>query len=259
MHLRRLAPIALLISTVLGLAACGGSAAPTTAASTAAGSPGAAPSASQSPSPSPTPTPTAASKMYTTTELAAIVSGARDAQGKRLTSIPAAELEKGIAASKEMMSGVVITPKACAVVADSNAQIPPGSVFAGGTSQSTTVRAVTVLTLVAFKDPEVLAKNVETSVANNKKCENFTLEMQGHKFETTTEALPVKTAADTSFASMSTQTMPDGENLVTVVVMGASGGLSATAVVTGPDVTKGSAADMARMVDDALARSGAQG
>ncbi|WP_445155936.1 hypothetical protein ACTWLI_07155 [Arthrobacter sp. Hor0625] len=253
MYLRRLAPAALLISTALGLAGCGGSAAPTTAGSTPAGSPG-APSASQSPSP--TPTPTAAAKVFTQTELAAIVAGLKDAQGKRLTAIPAAQLEEGIAASKEVMSGVVITPKACAAVADSNAQIPPGSVFAGGTSESTTVRAVTAVTLVAFKDPEVLAKNVESSVANTKKCENFTVEMQGHKFESTTEILAVPTNADASFASLSTQTMPDGEKLVTVVVMGASGGLSATAVATGPDVTKGSAPDMARMVDDALARAG---
>ncbi|KRE79234.1 hypothetical protein [Arthrobacter sp. Soil763] len=258
MYLRRLAPAALLLTIALGLAACGGSAAPTTAGSTPAGSPG-APSASQSPSPTPTPTPTAAAKEFSQTELAAIVAGLKDAQGKRLTAIPAAQLEEGIAASKEMMSGVVITPKACAAVADSNAQIPPGSVFAGGASESTTVRAVTAVTLVAFKDPAVLAKNVESSVANTKKCENFTMEMQGQKLESATEILTVPTSADASFASLSTQTMPDGEKLVTVVVMGASGGLSATAVVSGPDVTKGSAPDMARMVDDALARAGAKG
>lgn len=255
MYLRRLAPTALLISTALALAGCGGTSAPAAAGATAGASLSASPAASQSPSPTPTPVP----KAYTKTELAAVIGGLRDSQGKRLTAIPAAQLEEGIAASKEMMSAVVITPEACAAVADTNAQIPPGSTYAGGASQSTTVRAVTAVTLVAVKDPKILAASVETSAASSKKCAEFTMEVQGQKVTSKTVVLDVNTKADKSYAALVVQTLPNNQTMSTVLVMGVSGGLSATAVATGPDVSKGAAADLARLVDDALAQGGSRG
>lgn len=251
MYLRRVAPTALLISTALALAGCGGSTAPTTAGASAGASQSSSAAASQSPSPTPTPTPTA----YTRTELAGIVAGLRDSQGKRLTAIPAAQLEEGIAASKEMMRSVVITPAECATLADSNSQIPAGSTYAGAASQSTKVRAVTAVTLVSFKDPAVLAKSLEDSAASSKKCADFTLEVQGQKVTSNTVVLDVDTSADKSYAALMTQTLPDKQIMRTAVVMGVSGGLSATAVATGPDVTKASAPELVRLVDEAFAKS----
>jgi hypothetical protein len=121
-------------------------------------------------------------------------------------------------------------------------------------SQSAT--AVTAVTLVAFKDPELLARSVETSIASSKKCADFTMEVQGQKVKSKAEVLHVDTSAEKTYSSLMTQTLPNGQTMATVVVMGVNGGLSATAVATGPGVTKGSATDLARMVNDALAKGG---
>lgn len=253
MNLRRIAPATLLISAALALAGCGGSTAPaSTGGAPATGSQGASVAASQTP----TPTPTAEAKTYTRGDLAAIIAGLKDAEGKRLTAIPASQLDQGITASKEMMKAVKITPAACAAVADSNAQIPAGSTYASGTSQAAKVQAATAVTLVAFKDPAVLAKNLDESAVNSNKCSDFTMEIQGQKVTNKTVVLPVETKAEKSYSAMMTQNLPNNMTISTVVVMGVRGGLAATAVATGPGVTKAAAADLARMVNEVFASQG---
>ena len=254
MNLRRSAPAALLISAALALAGCGQTTTPATspantvepasaAASQAAGQP-------RSAAPTPTPTP----KAFTGAELTAIIAGLADGEGNALTVVPAEQLEKGIEISKQTMSEAVISPAECAVVADSNAQIPAGSTYAGGVAKSTTVQAVTVVTLVAVADQKQLGVNLEAAVAKSKKCTNFSMEIRGQKITSQTEILPVKTSADTSFGSLATQTLPSGQLMTTLLVTGVKGNLSASAVATGPDVTRAAAATLARLVDEALAQ-----
>lgn len=261
MNLRRSAPAALLISAALALAGCGQSTTPATApASTvepasAAASQAAGQSRPAAPSPPPAPTP----KAFTVTELTAIIGGLADGEGNALTVVPAEQLEKGIAISKQMMSAAVITPAECAVVAESNAQIPAGSTYAGGAAKSTSVQALTVVTLVAVADPQQLGANLEAAEAKSKKCTNFSMELQGQKIMNQTEVLPVKTSADTSFGSLATQTLPNGQLMTTLMVTGVKGNLSASAVATGPDVTRAAAATLARLVDEALAQGATRG
>ena len=254
MNLRRSAPAALLISAALALAGCGQTTTPATspantvepasaAASQAAGQP-------RSAAPTPTPTP----KAFTGAELTAIIAGLADGEGNALTVVPAEQLEKGIEISKQTMSEAVISPAECAVVADSNAQIPAGSTYAGGVAKSTTVQALTVVTLVAVADQKQLGVNLEAAVAKSKKCTNFSMEIRGQKITSQTEILPVKTSADTSFGSLATQTLPSGQLMTTLLVTGVKGNLSASAVATGPDVTRAAAATLARLVDEALAQ-----
>ena len=254
MNLRRSAPAALLISAALALAGCGQTTTPATspantvepasaAASQAAGQP-------RSAAPTPTPTP----KAFTAAELTAIIAGLADGEGNALTVVPAEQLEKGIEISKKTMSEAVISPAECAVVADSNAQIPAGSTYAGGVAKSTTVQALTVVTLVAVADQKQLGVNLEAAVAKSKKCTNFSMEIRGQKITSQTEILPVKTSADTSFGSLATQTLPSGQLMTTLLVTGVKGNLSASAVATGPDVTRAAAATLARLVDEALAQ-----
>ena len=122
-----------------------------------------------------------------------------------------------------MMAAAKITPAECGALADSSAQIPEGSTYAAGGSESAKEETITVLTLVAVTDPELLSSNVEASQANSAKCSNFTLELQGQKITNKTEVLDVKTTGDNSFSSLSTQTLPSGQTLTTVVVMGIQG------------------------------------
>ena len=254
MNLRRSAPAALLISAALALAGCGQTTTPATSPANTVESASAAASqaAGQPRSAAPTPTPTP--KAFTGAELTAIIAGLADGEGNALTVVPAEQLEKGIEISKQTMSEAVISPAECAVVADSNAQIPAGSTYAGGVAKSTTVQALTVVTLVAVADQKQLGVNLEAAVAKSKKCTNFSMEIRGQKITSQTEILPVKTSADTSFGSLATQTLPSGQLMTTLLVTGVKGNLSASAVATGPDVTRAAAATLARLVDEALAQ-----
>ena len=138
-----------------------------------------------------------------------------------------------------MMDAAKITPAECGALADSSAQIPEGSTYAAGGAESAKEETITVLTLVAVTDPELLSSNVEASEANSTKCANFTLEFQGQKITNTTEVLDVKTTGDNSFSSLSTQTLPSGQTVTTVMVMGLKGTLSATAVRNGDRAHRG--------------------
>ena len=152
------------------------------------------------------------------------------------------------------MAAAKITPAECARPCDSSAQIPEGSTYAAGGSESAKEETITVLTLVAVTDPELLSSNVEDSQTNSAKCSNFTLELQGQKISTETEVLDVKDSAEITFSSLSTQTLPSGQNLSTVMVMGLNGTLSASAVASGTGLTADASADLARLVDEALAK-----
>ena len=187
-------------------------------------------------------------------ELAGIIAGLKDADGQALTAIPAAQLDQGIDITRQMMDSAVITPAECGVLAYRSAQIPEDSTYAAGRSQSAKEKAITVLTLTAVTDPELLNKGVETSLENGTKCSNFTMELQGQRITSVTEVLDVKTAGDTSFSSLSTQTLPSGQTMTTVMVMGIRGTLSASAIASGAGVTSAASVDLARLVDEALAK-----
>lgn len=198
--------------------------------------------------------PAPAPKSYAAPDLAGIIAGLKDAEGRALTAIPAAQLDQGIAVARQMMASAVITPAECGALAESNAQIPQGSTYAAGRSQPAKETAITVLTLVAVTDPELLDKGVETSLANGTKCSSFTTELQNQRITSNTEVLDVKTAGDKSFSSLATQTMPSGQTMTTVMVMGIKGTLSASAMASGAGVTAASSVDLARLVDEALAK-----
>jgi hypothetical protein len=247
MNLRSITPAALLLATTLALAGCG---TPSTAGGSSSPVSGESLSAAPAASPSATPTP----KAYAEKELAAIIAGLKDAAGRPLTAVPASELKQGIESAGEMMAAAKITPAECGALADSSAQIPEGSTYAAGGAESAKEETITVLTLVAVTDPELLSSNVEASEANSAKCANFTLELQGQKITNATKVLDVKTAGDTSFSSLSTQTLPSGQAVTTVMVMGLKGTLSATAVATGIGLTADASVDLTRLVDEALAK-----
>ncbi|HEX9226368.1 MAG TPA: hypothetical protein VF885_06880 [Arthrobacter sp.] len=249
MNLRNITPAALLLVTTLALAGCG-----TPSAAGGSSSPASGDSLAASPSATPTPTPTPTPKAYAEKELAAIIAGLKDAAGQPLAAVSASELDQGIEAAGEMMAAAKITPAECGALADSSAQIPEGSTYAAGGSESAKEETITVLTLVAVTDPELLSSNVEASQTNSAKCSTFTLELQGQKITTKTEVLDVKTAGDNSFSSLSTQTLPSGQKLATVVVMGTKGTLSASAVASGTGLTAEASVDLARLVDEALAK-----
>jgi hypothetical protein len=256
MNRQSITPAALLFTTALALAGCTGTPAPSTAGTSSAAAAAAdQPSAAaDSPAAGPSAMPAAAPKAYAAPELAGIIAELKDAGGQPLTAVPAEQLDQGIATARQMMASAVISPAECGVLADNSAQIPEGSTYAAGGSQSATEKAITVLTLVAVTDPELLTKGVETSLENSTKCSTFTMEIQGQRITSRTEVLDVETAGDQSFSSLATQTLPSGQTMTTVMVMGIKGTLSASAVATGAGLTEAASADLTRLVDEALAK-----
>lgn len=256
MILRTITPAALLLSTALALAGCGGTPAPP-----ASGGPSAAPAStttadpsSPAASPSSAPSPAATVKDYAAGDLAQIVAGLTDERGAEFTPVSAEQLEQGIATAKKLIATAAITPPECAAVVDSNSQIPEGSRYASGVSQSAADQVVTVVTVVAVQDPDLQRTKLDESVADSKKCASFTMELQGQKVVSETKVLDIATSAEKSFSTMGIQTLPTGQTQTTVTVMGLSGALTAAAVASGPGVTEDAAADLARIVDEALAK-----
>lgn len=235
---RSKASAALAIAAVLTLTGCGGS----------------APSASPSPASSePTPTPTP--KAYTNEELTAIVAGLKDAQGQPLTVVPAAQIDQGLIAAREMLKTAVITPKNCGVLADNNAQVPEGSTYAAGASLAAKAKTATVVTVFAVKDPAVMSTQFNKSETALGDCSKFTVELKGQKI--TSETKPIETAVDgdKSVSALTIQTLSTGQKQATVTVSAVKGTLAACAAKTGAvgAVTADSAPELTALVNAALA------
>jgi hypothetical protein len=230
-----LAPFGILFALVMGLTGCGGSA-----------NPGSTAASSSTPTPTPTP------KTYTNEELASLVAGLKDDQGKPLTVVPAAQIDQGLIAAKQMLQSAVIAPPACAALANTNAQVPDGATYAAGQSVSAVDKTVTVITALAVKDPAVLATQTKKSTDALAQCSTFTIEAGGQKISTQTQPLPEKTSGDQSMGALITQVLPTGQKLTTLTVTGVKGNLGATAIKTGTAVTTDSAAELVKLVNAVL-------
>ena len=260
---RSIASISLAAAAALFLAGCGGPAPSTTAApsSSASAATDAAPS-SASPDASTTAEPSSASaaptssaKAYTNEDLTAIVTGLKDAQGRALTVVPAAQLEQGLVVARELLKNAVITPKACGVLADNNTQVPEGSTYAAGASLAAEAKTATIVTVFAVKDPTVMTAQFDKSNAAVRDCSTYTVELKGQKITSAMKPVEVPLDADKSVSALQTQTLPNGRKQAVLTVTGVKGTLAATVVKTGAAgaVTESAVPELAKLVNAALA------
>lgn len=240
-----LAPVAILVAAAAALTACGGA---------TATSPGQAvsPAAATTPTPTPTLTPTPTPKAYTNEELATVIEGLKDSQGRALTVIPAAQINQGMIVAKQAIKAAVITPSACAALANSNAQIPDGATYAAGQSVSVADHTVTVITAVSAKDPAQLTAQTKQSADALGQCSTFRMDISGQTVITQVRRLTEATHGDRSVGSLIIQTLPTGQKQTTLTVTGVKGNLGATAIKTGADVTADSAAELIPLVNAVL-------
>jgi hypothetical protein len=242
MH-RSIAPVTLAIAAAIVLASCGGSDQTNTTAPPAATS-------SSAPAPSPT------AKAYTNEDLTSIVAGLKDAQGQPLTVVPAAQIDQGLIAAREMLKTAVITPKACGVLIDNNTQVPEGSTYAAGASLAAKTKTATVLTVFAVQDPSVMTAQFEKSAAALKDCSTYTVELKGQKVTSELKPLDAAVQADKSLAALTVQTTPAGQKQVcNITVTGVKGTLAVTVMKSGAvgAVTAADAPELAKLVNAALA------
>jgi hypothetical protein len=230
------ASAALAIAAVLTLTGCGG---PSPSGTTASAT-------------TPTPTP----KAYTNEELTAIVAGLKDAQGQPLTVVPAAQIDQGMIAAREMLKTAVITPKTCGVLFDNNTQVPEGSTYAAGASLAAKAKTATVMTVFAVKDPSVMTAQFEKSAAALHDCSTYTIEFKGQKITNEMKPLDAAVQADKSLAALTIQTTPTGQKQVcNITVFGVRGTLAVTVMKSGAvgAVTAADAPELAKLVNAALA------
>lgn len=229
-------------AAALSLTGCGGSDQTNTTAPPAA-------SSSSAPATSPP-------KAYTNEDLRAIVAGLKDAQGQDLTVAPAAQIDQGLIAARELLKTAVIMPKSCGVLIDNNTQVPDGSTYAAGASLAGKAKTATVVTVFAVQDPSVMTAQFEKSEAALKDCSTYTIALQGKKITSELKPLDAAVQADKSLAALTVQTTPTGQKQVcNVTVTGVKGNLAVTAMKSGAvgAVTTADAPELAKLVNAALA------
>lgn len=196
----------------------------------------------------------ASSKDYTAAELTAILEGLKDAKGNAITLIPAADLKQSQDLAKSSMDSVTITPEECKAFANSNAELPEGSVYAAGTWMGdVAVGEVTAVTVLSAK-PQVLAATMDRVGSDSGACSTFTMEIAGQSIKTTMKPVKVDTSADQENGTLITQELPTGTN-TTVTVEALQGGLLVSVVKMGGGADETTAAELATLVDTVLAAS----
>jgi hypothetical protein len=201
-------------------------------------------------------TASAPAKAYSNEDLNAIVTGLKDAQGNALTVVPAAQIDQGLIAAREMLKTAVITPEACGVLFDNNTQVPEGSTYAAGASLAGKAQTATVMTVFAVKDPSVMTAQFEKSAAALNDCSTYTIELQGKKITNELKPLDAAVQADKSMAALTIQTTPGGQKQVcNLTVFGVKGNLAVTVMKSGTvgAVTAADAPELAKLVNAALA------
>lgn len=243
MH-RSIAPATLAIAAAaISLTGCGGSDQTNTTPPPAAASSSAT-------------TASAPAKAYSNEDLNAIVAGLKDAQGNALSVVPAAQIDQGLIAAREMLKTAVITPEACGVLFDNNTQVPEGSTYAAGASLAGKAQTATVMTVFAVKDPSVMTAQFEKSAAALNDCSTYTIELKGKKITNELKPLDAAVQADKSMAALTIQTAPGGQKQVcNLTVFGVKGNLAVTVMKSGTvgAVTAADAPELAKLVNAALA------
>lgn len=184
-----------------------------------------------------------------------MLAGLTDANGAALTVLPAEELAKTQELSKTALADVVITSEECRAFANSNAELPAGSVHVGGMwAGDAATGSGTAVTLLSAK-PELLAESLNRGSEQDGDCSTFSLEIAGRTVDTTMKDIAVDTAADAEKARIVIQNMPGGQVSKTVLVSALHGGLLVAVVKLGTDTEEASAAELATIVDQVLAAS----
>lgn len=246
-------------AAILALASCSSPAAPPAPGSASASSAAPHRPAQQSPAAvaQPTVQPTlqktaqAPAKLHTEAELAALLGALTNAQAEPLTMVSAAQLASGAGLQRKALDAAQISPDACRVLAASNAELPANGVYAAGGWFGDVAGSSTVVTVIAAQ-PQLLAGKVERARDKIEECAVFTITVAGQPITTSLTRLPVDIAADSATANFMSQSFPDGTVMNMANVEALQGGLLVSVIQLGPEVTKESAVDLGKLVDQVL-------
>ncbi|MCZ2401872.1 hypothetical protein IV498_01410 [Paenarthrobacter sp. Z7-10] len=182
-----------------------------------------------------------------------MVTKLKDAKGRAFAVIPAAQLDQALVLARKVLKTADITPKACAVLATNNAQVPEGSTYAAGASLSASDKTVTTVTVFAVKDVASMASQMSASKKAVSQCSVVTISIAGKKVTSRIVPVDVSTSGDVSLGALTTETSAAGAKATTLSVSGIKGNLAATAVKTGTAVSSSASAELVKLVNSILA------
>ncbi|MGO4805726.1 hypothetical protein AB4089_11425 [Arthrobacter sp. 2MCAF15] len=243
---------ALLAWGALGLSACG----------TPGGSPDAAKSAqTQAGNPAPsqaiTPTPTQTqAKAYTSAELTAIVAQLKDAQGKSLTMMSGADLQKSIDQAKSMLASISVEPAECAPLAlGGQAASSEGTAVAAGVSQDAATGASTGVSLAYRADSKVLEQGIAQGEVLNK-CSAMSFTTGGTKVDLKLTKLDGLGTTPGGVAYRTDTALADGRKQSAITGQVLQGGVLVTVVAAGGASEAEAVTRAGKMLDEAAALVG---
>ncbi|MDP5227812.1 MULTISPECIES: hypothetical protein [Arthrobacter] len=199
------------------------------------------------------PSPTVAFKKYDDAELATLLSGLNDSQGKPLKVLPATDLKKATELAKTMAEKIKVTPAECSAQgAGSQLQLLDNATLATALSDPSqgTSEAVNV---ISGLDQTDLAANFAKSKDQIDKCKKVTLDMGGLNVESNSELLDTPAKTPGTFVVATTATVA-GKPGRTVVAMAAKGGVVVTATSKGGADAAADGANAVALLDSVAAR-----
>jgi hypothetical protein len=253
MKRRIITPAIILMASLLPITGCGTGSGAGSAPATAAATPAAATATPAAATSAAAPAATSTPKSFSNADLTGLISTLKDAKGRQLPVIPAAQIDQGIIKAKEALKTAVFAPAACKVFADSSAHVPDGSTYAGGTSIAAADKTTTVVTVIALKDTQAMTDQLKASKSAAAQCQTFTVEAAGKKITTKTTPVDAATDGDASFAALTKQSLATGQTQTALTVTGIKGNLAVTAVKAGPSVTQQASAELTKLVNTVLA------
>ena len=231
---------ALLAWGAVGLSACG-----TTS--------GATPASSESTTPTPTQTLASA---YTSEELTAIVAQLKDAQGKPLTMMSGADLQKSIDQAKSMLASISVEPAECAPLAlGGQAASTEGTAVAAGVAQDAATGASTGVSLAFRADAKVLEQGIAQGEVLNK-CSAMSFTTGGTKVDLKLTKLDGLGSTPGTIAYRTDTALADGRKQSAITGQVLQDGVLVTVITSGGANEEEATSRAGKMLDEAAALVG---
>lgn len=238
---------ALLAWAAVGLTACGtpaGSPATATSAEAQAATP--APSATTTPTPTPAPV-----KAYSSEGLSAIVAKLKDAQGKPLSVMSAADLKKSVDQAKSMLAAISVEPAECAPLAlGGQAASTEGVAVAAGVAQDAATGAATAISLASGVDPKVIERGLAQSDQLNK-CSTLSFTIAGTKADLKLTKLDGLGSTPTKIAYRTDTALADGRKQSTITGQVVQNGVLISVISSGGASEQDAVARAGELLDQA--------
>ncbi|WP_240471942.1 hypothetical protein [Pseudarthrobacter phenanthrenivorans] len=236
--MRKVSALGVVTAAMLALAGCSGGGSGTA-------SPSGTTSASASASPS------ASAKVYSEDELRNLISGMKDADGNELKLYSKEQVDQGGNIANLLMSTATIDPKDCKDIATAGLldKVESGDV-AVALSEGNQPRTLSAQS--GSEGPDAV-KTLNDISGKMDQCAKFSVSALGQKYEVSSQELQADTDADKTFATVSTRSGDNQQELMQVSA--AQGRLLVVATKSGTDLGDKDKKELEDLINDVLKKA----